>query len=167
MDVDTIARNIHRRGFVAGLIAVAFPASATAFPPQCAAQGEPCSLTVRCCSGTCVALKTNPNAGVCGTSSGGSSGGGDSDDLVTCRELVSRYDRTGDRTINCDDFRCRSDAQAFLKRYPHDPCGLDGDNDGRACQKHDYSATCPQERRQRVPARRRRKRNRARRRNRS
>ena len=37
---------------------------------------------------------------------------------------------------NCDDFPLAdgTTAQEYLNRYPSDPSGLDGDNDGAACE---------------------------------
>lgn len=36
-------------------------------------------------------------------------------------------------TLNCPDFEFQEDAQAELDADPSDPHGLDGDNDGMAC----------------------------------
>jgi Excalibur calcium-binding domain len=36
---------------------------------------------------------------------------------------------------NCRDFAYQEDAQAYLRKWPTDPSGLDGDNDGVACEE--------------------------------
>ena len=36
---------------------------------------------------------------------------------------------------NCRNFAYQEDAQAYLKKWPTDPSGLDGDNDGVACEE--------------------------------
>lgn len=43
------------------------------------------------------------------------------------------YIGQGDR-YNCADFLSQADAQAVLRLDPSDPNGLDGDNDGVACE---------------------------------
>jgi hypothetical protein len=124
MTLDTFSRTLGRRGLLAALGALVLPGSTPALA-ACAADGEPCSLTVGCCGGTtCKRSSTNPNVGVCK----------EDDGRVTCRQLVSRYDRNRDRRITCNDFACQGQAQRFLRRYPHDPCNLDSDGDGRACE---------------------------------
>jgi hypothetical protein len=44
-----------------------------------------------------------------------------------------RYIGQGDR-YNCGDFASQAQAQAVLRADPRDPNGLDGDNDGIACE---------------------------------
>ena len=44
-----------------------------------------------------------------------------------------RYIGQGDR-YNCGDFASQAQAQAVLRADPRDPNGLDGDNDGVACE---------------------------------
>jgi hypothetical protein len=39
---------------------------------------------------------------------------------------------------NCDDFASQAEAQAALQ--PGDPDGLDADDDGEACESHDYGS---------------------------
>lgn len=118
MDIDLLARQIHRRGLLAGLIAL-LPAAASA-QPRCAVAGEGCTIMVPCCSGECVTLPLNPNAGVCG----GTSDDDDDSDL-TCEEAAREYGLSGRPT--CQSFACREDAQDFFDAFfPDDPCGLDG-----------------------------------------
>jgi hypothetical protein len=127
MTLDTFSRTLGRRGLLAALGALVIPASTRALP-ACAAEGEACSLTVGCCGDTvCKRSATNPNVGVCVEDD-------DDDGRVTCRQLTSRLKRNRRRLINCNDFTCQGQAQRFLRRYPHDPCNLDGDGDGRACE---------------------------------
>ena len=40
--------------------------------------------------------------------------------------------------LDCGDFGSRAEAQAHLDADPSDPDGLDGNNDGIACEDHDY-----------------------------
>jgi hypothetical protein len=40
--------------------------------------------------------------------------------------------------LNCDDFASQQEAQAVLDQDPSDPHNLDGDDDGIACEEHDY-----------------------------
>src|SRR3954454_13835142 len=44
-------------------------------------------------------------------------------------------------TYNCPDFVSQADAQAVYNANPSDPDQLDRDNDGQACEDHDYVAT--------------------------
>ena len=41
---------------------------------------------------------------------------------------------TGGGDLNCSDFGSQAEAQAVLDQDPSDPHGLDGDNDGIACE---------------------------------
>ena len=41
-------------------------------------------------------------------------------------------------TINCSDFGTRTEAQSHLDANRSDPDGLDANNDGIACEDHDY-----------------------------
>jgi len=43
-------------------------------------------------------------------------------------------------TFNCPDFVSQADAQAVYNANPSDPNQLDRDNDGQACEDHDYVA---------------------------
>ena len=43
-------------------------------------------------------------------------------------------------TYNCPDFVSQADAQAVYNADPTDPNQLDRDNDGQACEDHDYVA---------------------------
>lgn len=43
------------------------------------------------------------------------------------------------RNLDCGDFRSRAEAQASLDANPSDPDGLDRNNDGVACEDHDYA----------------------------
>jgi hypothetical protein len=43
-------------------------------------------------------------------------------------------DESTEELFDCDDFPSRALAQRFLAEYPHDPSGLDGDDDGVACE---------------------------------
>jgi excalibur calcium-binding domain-containing protein len=45
------------------------------------------------------------------------------------------YIGQGDR-YNCGDFASQAQAQAVLRADPRDPNGLDGDNDGIACESN-------------------------------
>lgn len=126
MTLDTFSRTLGRRGLLAALGALVLPTSNHALA-ACAAEGEACTLTVGCCSGTfCNRSSGNPNVGVCEVDDDD-----DDDDLLTCRQLSARYDLG---RITCDDFACQGQAQRFLRRYPHDPCNLDRNGDGRACE---------------------------------
>ena len=40
----------------------------------------------------------------------------------------------GKRATNCEHFASRATAQDYFWLYPHDPMGLDADNDGAACE---------------------------------
>lgn len=42
---------------------------------------------------------------------------------------------------NCDDYDSQEDAQAALDADPSDPNQLDGDDDGMACESHDYGSS--------------------------
>jgi hypothetical protein len=46
-------------------------------------------------------------------------------------------------TLNCSDFSFQEDAQAALDADPLDPNGLDGDNDGIACEDLPSRGTAP------------------------
>ncbi|CAA9584002.1 MAG: hypothetical protein AVDCRST_MAG87-3708 [uncultured Thermomicrobiales bacterium] len=54
---------------------------------------------------------------------------------------ISSMDMEGDR--DCGHFGSREEAQAELEATPSDPDRLDGNNDGIACEDHDYSAGTP------------------------
>jgi hypothetical protein len=41
--------------------------------------------------------------------------------------------------LDCGDFDSQADAQANLEANPSDPNGLDGNDDGEACENYDYS----------------------------
>lgn len=41
--------------------------------------------------------------------------------------------------LDCGNFRSQAEAQANLNANPNDPNGLDGNNDGVACENFDYS----------------------------
>jgi hypothetical protein len=43
--------------------------------------------------------------------------------------------------LNCGDFATQAEAQAVLAADPSDPNGLDGDDDGQACEEHGYSGS--------------------------
>ncbi|MCH8849596.1 MAG: excalibur calcium-binding domain-containing protein, partial [Chloroflexi bacterium] len=49
--------------------------------------------------------------------------------LVAMTQMASAQD-----IYNCDDFTYQEEAQDVLDADPSDPNGLDGDNDGVACQ---------------------------------
>jgi hypothetical protein len=42
--------------------------------------------------------------------------------------------------LNCDDFPTQAAAQAVLDQDPSDPNGLDGNNNGVACETYDYGS---------------------------
>ena len=142
MSIDQFARQTHRRGLLAAIAGLlALPLSTRAQGITCSPRGGGCSLLVPCCGDVeCVQTSLlNPNSGVCGglleeeeagpvfipsTSDGDSS--------------FPRWLRPDDTTvlgrINCDNFTCQGEAQAFLEDDPSDPEGLDGDGDGIACE---------------------------------
>jgi hypothetical protein len=53
--------------------------------------------------------------------------------------LPTGYGRQRSSGYNCDSFAYQRRAQYYLLLYPDDPSGLDGDNDGSACEYND----CP------------------------
>jgi hypothetical protein len=147
VNFDKLARHIHRRGFVAAVAALAVPAVARGQHQRCSPRGGGCTLTIHCCGYvTCYVEPLNPNSGVCGvpfTSSrpeyhtpsvGGSAESTDEFHSPSRRSIIGEDDRNLDHVIDCRDFACWEDAQAFLRRYPDDPFGLDGDNDDEACE---------------------------------
>jgi len=67
---------------------------------------------------------------------GGSSGGLLTEALIT---LPPGYGRQASSGYNCSDFANQRRAQYYLLLYPADPSGLDGDNDGVACEAN----SCP------------------------
>lgn len=150
MNIDKLARHTRRRGFLAAIAALALPATARDQHLRCSPWGGGCTLTIHCCGNvTCYREPLNPNSGVCGwraTSSppvfltpsvGGSpdsSDGSGGSYTPSRRSIIEEYDRNHDHVIDCQDFTCWEDAQAFLRRYPDDPFGLDGDNDDEACE---------------------------------
>ncbi len=166
MDVDRFAKQTHRRGFLAALAALALPATAQKAGAQfarCSPRGGGCTLSVHCCGNIkCYRDLLNPNSGICGgvrieddgpsfilpTQSGGAGNTSDSSSnrgseaQPNYDQLLVRYDRNRSGDIDCEDFDCRSDAQAFHDAYPGNPWRLDRDNDGGACEVYDYSLTC-------------------------
>jgi len=68
-------------------------------------------------------------------------GGGGTASLVAeaLVSLPAGYGRSASSGYNCSDFSNQRRAQFYLLLYPSDPSGLDGDNDGSACE----SNRCP------------------------
>lgn len=54
---------------------------------------------------------------------------------------ISSMGMEGD--LDCGDFGSWEEAQASLGATPSDPDGLDGNNDGTACESHDYTSGTP------------------------
>ena len=110
-------QSVNRRLVSAGLARVQGPSRfrAQLAQDQQAARRAKKGVFSRDCTGTTV----RRNGG--GGSSGGSGGGGGAP--------------PGD-IYNCGDFPLAdgTTAQAYLRRYPSDPSGLDGNNDGVACE---------------------------------
>lgn len=62
--------------------------------------------------------------------------------LVAALVLLGGAPAGAQDTLNCGDFPTREAAQAQLDADPADPHQLDGsDDDGRACEDHEYPAT--------------------------
>ena len=59
--------------------------------------------------------------------------------IVAFVALVSSASATHGADVNCSDFATQAEAQRHLAAHPGDPDGLDGDNDGVACE----SLPCP------------------------
>ncbi|HYI61047.1 MAG TPA: excalibur calcium-binding domain-containing protein [Acidimicrobiales bacterium] len=54
--------------------------------------------------------------------------------LLAAFTLLSASPAGAQTDLNCEDFATQEEAQAELDSDPSDPHGLDGDNDGVACQ---------------------------------
>lgn len=54
-------------------------------------------------------------------------------------ERPVRPAQSPDGDLDCEDFATQEEAQAVYDRDPHDPNGLDADDDGEACEDFDYS----------------------------
>lgn len=145
MKLDRFAKQTHRRGVLAAITgALALPFTTKAQSITCSPRGGGCTLFVPCCGNVrCIQTSPlNPNSGVCGgvlrqssaapvltsPSSGGSGGGL----TPAIRPDVSNL--AGPGRVNCGDFECQEEAQAFLDADPSDPEGLDDDDDGIACE---------------------------------
>jgi hypothetical protein len=149
--IDRLARQTHRRGFLAAVAALAAPTTARGQHLRCSPYGGGCTLSIHCCGHiTCYREPLNPNSGVCGipytrtipeydppavsSTSVNREDGPTETRSPSRRSIIEEYDRNRDHVINCRDFACWEDAQAFLRRYPDDPFNLDGNADGEACE---------------------------------
>lgn len=148
MIIDRLAKQIHRRGFLAALAALAVPTAARAQVWQCSPPGGGCTLLIPCCGGEACFQQSllNPNSGVCGgvrDDDDGpffispTTGGGSDDGYLTRAELLAKYDRNGDGDLNClEDFNDdHALAQAAFDDNPTDPFRLDqGGTPGVPCE---------------------------------